>query len=258
MKFAHHLMTWEGWAAKAKIPFDLDTALAEAKASGYDAVELGGDEKNLGKPDALLKRLANHGLALGAFGVSVTANPWPPNTEAYRRSMDYAHALGVKVLAVCGGFLSGRRNTFEADYKLFASNLATAQAYADQYQQTIAYHPHVGCIVETQKEVEWLLRYIPGLNLCIDTGHLAAVHCDPIALLKAYPRKVLHVHLKDWSWANNAFAELGAGDAGINFKGFLAELERIGYQGYVSVERDAPPIPAIESARISRAFLAGL
>lgn len=256
MNLAHHLMTWEGNANHAA--FHLDTALAEVKAAGYDAVELGGDEKKLGTPQALLSRLKIHGLTIAAFSASVTANAWPPNTAEYRRNMDYASELGVKIIAVCGGFIAKRRTTFDSDYAQFAENLATAQAYADRHQQTIAYHPHVGCIVETQDEVAKLLRFIPTLNLCIDTGHLAAVRCDPIHFLKAYPEKIRHVHLKDWNSSKNAFAELGEGDADIDFQSFLSALAQTGYTGSVSVERDSPTIPPIQSARISRAFLSRL
>jgi inosose dehydratase len=258
MKFAHHLMTWEGAAKTNGSAFDLDRALAEVKAAGYDAVEMGGDQKKLGSPQSLLKRLASHGLTLAAFDANVTANPWPPNTAEYRQHMDYASELGVNVIMVCGGFIARRRNTFDSDYAQFAENLAAAQAYADRYEQKIAYHPHVGCIVETQDEVDRLLRFIPGLNLCIDTGHLAAVRCCPIAFLKAHSNRILHVHLKDWDSSKNAFAELGEGDASIDFRGFFSTLSEKGYSGSVSVERDSPKIPPIESARISRTFLDGL
>jgi inosose dehydratase len=251
-------MTWEGGAKANGSEFDLDRALAEIKAAGYDAVEMGGDQKKLGSPQSLLKRLASHGLTIAAFDANVTANPWPPNTAEYRRHMDYASEFGVKIIMVCGGFIARRRNTFDSDYAQFAENLAAAQAYADRYQQKIAFHPHVGCIVETQAEVDRLLRFIPGLNLCIDTGHLAAVRCNPISLLHSYSDKILHVHLKDWDSSKNSFAELGTGDAGIDFKLFLSSLCKIGYTGSVSVERDSPQIPPIESARISRAFLSGL
>jgi inosose dehydratase len=258
MQLAHHLMTWEGWAQANNCIFDLDQALAEVKAAGYDAVELGGDEKRLGTPDALARRLANHGLTMPAFGANVTANAWPSNTESYRRHIDYAGSLGVKIIMVCGGFIGKRRNAFDSDYEQFAENLAVAQAYADRYQQKIAFHPHVGCIVETQAEVARLMRFIPGLNICIDTGHLAAVRCNPIAMIDAYPKQILHVHLKDWDSSKNTFAELGTGDAEIDFKGFLCALNRISYQGSLSVERDSPKMLPMESARISREFMSGL
>ena len=111
MRLAHHLMTWTGWSQANGQPFDLDTALHEIKAAGYEGVELGGDEQTLGDPQQLKRRVAEHGLTIAAFSSSVTANPWPPNTEQYRRELDYAAALGVSTIMVCGGFLPEPRRT---------------------------------------------------------------------------------------------------------------------------------------------------
>lgn len=259
MHIAHHIMTWSGWYARQQQPFDLDAALSEIKAAGYDGVELGGDEQSLGDPVALRGRLADHGLALAAWGSNVTANPWPPNTEQYHRELDYAAALGVRTIAVCGGFLpEQRRATFDSDYALFAENLGAACDYAARHAQTIAFHPHCGCIVETIAEVEQLWRYLPNLKLCVDTGHLAAVRCDPLALIERAPDKIAHIHLKDWSSAQRRFAELGEGDAGLDFARLLEQLQAIGYSGALVVERDDPPGPPIDSARISRRLLQSL
>lgn len=259
MQIAHHIMTWSGWYDRQQQPLDLDTALSEIKAAGYDGVELGGDEQTLGDPVALRSRLADHGLALAAWGSGVTANPWPPNTEQYRRELDYAAALGVRTIAVCGGFLpEQRRATFDSDYALFAENLGAACEYAARHDQTIAFHPHCGCIVETIAEVERLWRYLPGLKLCVDTGHLAAVRCDPVALIDRVPDKIAHVHLKDWSAEQRRFAELGEGDAGLDFARLLHRLDAAGYGGWLVVERDDPPGPPSESARISRRLLRSL
>lgn len=259
MKLAHHIMTWQGWNAKQNTPFDLDLALHEIKTTGYDGVELGGDEQSLGDPELIKEKLTNNGLQIAAWGASVTANPWPPSTEQFQRELDYAAALGVRLIAVCGGFLpEQRRTTFDSDYALFAENLGASCEYAQRHGQTIAFHPHCGCIVETIAEVRRLWHYLPNLHLCIDTGHLAAVGCDPIELLKVDPEKIAHVHLKDWHREQRHFAELGQGDVELNFARFLQTLETIKYGGWIVVERDDPPIPAIESARISRVFLQGI
>lgn len=257
MKVGHQAMTWSGWWKKNDIPFDVETLLREVKEAGYDGVELGGTAERLGPADRLKERLAAHGLEVPAWAVSVTANPWPPNTEQYRRSMDYAAEMDRKILMCCGGFLGegGRRNTFDDDYKLFAENLRAAQEYASQYGQTIAYHPHRGCIVETVEEVDRLFRFEPNVMLCPDTGHLVSVRADPVELIRKYADKILHTHVKDFDVETHEFAELGRGNAGQDFAGIFAALKDIGYDTWLVVERDNPPMPGIESAKISREFL---
>ncbi len=256
---AHHAMTWTGWWRKHDQPFDLDLLLDEVKQAGYEGVEVGGGEGTLGAPRTFTNKLADRGLRVPAFAAAVTANPHPPNTDEYRRAMDYAAAIDVRVITVCGGFLGAkRRNTFDDDYKLFAENLAAAREYAAQLGQRLAFHPHVGCIVETIEETERLLRYLPELDLCVDSGHLIAVRSDPVALVRRYPRQIAHVHLKDWDDRASTFMEIGHGNAGLDFPALFQALEQAGYDGWVCVERDSTPIPPLESARMSLAGLEGL
>ena len=259
MKLAHHMMTWESWADSSKIELDFDAMLREIKAIGYEGVEIGGDEKSLGKPRDILQKFADHGLEIAAFGAGVTANPHPPNTEEYRRAMDYAAELDVKTIAVCGGFLpEPRRNTFEDEYELFAQNLRDARDYAAKNDQVLAFHPHRGCLVETIEETCRVWKYLPDLDLCVDTGHLATVRCDATELVNLAPARVRHVHIKDYDSVTRKFAEPGAGNVAIDFEQFLQNLNAHGYRDWIVVERDDPPIPARESAQKSFDFLAPL
>ena len=156
-------------------------------------------------------------------------------------------------IVICGGFLDGRRTTYEADYRLFAENLGSAQAWAKRNGQTLAFHPHKGCVVETLAEVDRLVRYLPSLTLCVDTGHLAAIGEDPLLCLDAHALRVVALHLKDYDKPSNRFAELGRGQ--IDLAAVMAWSTRTGFSGPMIVERDDPPMPAIDSARISREHL---
>jgi inosose dehydratase len=257
MLIAHQAMTWEGWWQKNGMPFKTDVLLQEVHDAGYDGVELGGTATQLGSPAHLKDLLAEHQLELAAWAVSVSTTPSPGNTDEYRRAMDYAAEMDVKVIMCCGGFLGegGRRTTFDDDYQAFADNLNAAADYAKQYGQSIAYHPHRGCIVETLEEVDRLYRFKPRVGLCPDTGHLAAVRSDPAALIRRYPAKVFLIHMKDFDTKTRNFTELGRGDAGLDFKAVRDALREIRYKGWLVVERDDPPMPAIESAKTSRRFL---
>jgi inosose dehydratase len=256
MTIAHHSMTWGGWYRRAGLTFELETVLAEVKAAGYEGIELGGDANSMGPAAELRRKLSDAGLTVGAWHADVHATANEANAENYRRAMDYAAEVGVPVIAVCGGFLpEARRNTFAIDYDWFAESLAPAVEHALGNGQRLGFHPHLNCLVETPTELDFILARVPDCDICVDTGHLAAVRVNATDLVNRYPDKIVHVHLKDWSFARRKFAELGEGDAGFDFVAFFAALERIGFEGQISVERDDPEIPAIESARISRAFL---
>ena len=230
--------------------------LTEVRDAGYDAIEMGGAAGKLGPADELARRLDDAGLTLAAWSAAVTANPCETNRLEYERDLAYAAELGVTAIAVCGGFLGRKfRATFDDDYRLFAENLATAQRYADRFNQTLAFHPHCGCIVETEAEIDRLLACLPGLPLLIDTGHLAAVGEDPARLIRRFAGQVAHVHLKDWDTDAGRFTELGDGRPGVDFPEVLRALAEVGYANPLVVERDAPTLPPDESARRSLAFL---
>ena len=248
---AHHLMTWHGWAEQQKQEPHLPSILAEVKRAGYDAVEMGGDAASHGSAKALRALLADHGISIAAWGSGITANPWQGNTDQYRRELDFAAEMGVRTIVVCGGFLDGRRTTYAADYRLFGENLQSMIAWAARHGQTIAFHPHKGCIVETLGEIDRLIQFCPDLRLCIDVGHLAAVFEDPLLALDAHAARVVALHLKDYDRASNRFAELGRGQ--VDLAAVAAWVQRRGFTGPLIVERDSPPIPAVESATISRA-----
>jgi len=257
LRVAHQAITWEGWWRKNKMPFNVERLLQEVHDAGYEGVELGGGAETLGPPRRLKDLLAVSELELAAWAIHVTAAQSPRNTDAYRRHIDYAAQMEVKVLMCCGGFLDegGRRTTFDDDYQRFAENLNAAADYAKPYGQTIAYHPHRGCLVETVEEADRLFRFNPRVGLCPDTGHLAAVRSDPATLIRRYPAKILHMHLKDFDTKTRTFTELGQGDAGIDFKAVRDALRDIRYKGWIVAEQDDPPMPPIESAKISRRFL---
>ena len=213
----------------------------------------------MGQPHEVLQKFADNGLEIAAFGTGVTANPHPPNTEEYWRDMDYAAGLGVKIVTVCGGFLpETRRNVFEDEYELFAQNLRDARDYAAKNDQVLAFHPHRGCLVETIEETCRVWKYLRELDLCVDTGHLATVRCKATELVNLAPKRTRHVHIKDYDSSTGKFAEPGAGNVGIDFESFLRNLKTHGYDDWIVVERDDPPMPPRESAQQSFDFLSPL
>ncbi len=163
----------------------------------------------------------------------------------------------------------------EARLKEAAEALAEPLQVCRRYRLKGFHHAHMGTLIETCEDARRVLAAIPDLWLLYDTGHLLAAGSDPLDILRgdlAY--RIGHVHLKDFhaneparwdyrtsKWGEEArFAELGQGTSGLDVAAALAGLERIGYQGWVSVELDRPfPVPsAEEAAHRNRAYLRSL
>jgi inosose dehydratase len=152
-----------------------------------------------------------------------------------------------------------------------------ARAVREETGLRTVFHPHCGGYVETEAEIDALLRRTnpTTLGLCLDTGHLLYAGGDPLSVLARHASRVWHVHFKDChpqiaaaAQANQLgylaavrsklFCELGAG--AVDFAGVLAALHALRYEGWIVVEQDVFPgqgSPA-ESARRNRIFLEAL
>jgi inosose dehydratase len=132
-------------------------------------------------------------------------------------------------------------------------------------------HPHVGTYLETPEEVSRLADALePGLlGWCLDTGHYAYAGGDPRALLARLGPAVEYVHLKDvdgrvleraraggWSFsralAEFIFCPLGEGVSDV--RGFLEDLNAVGFSGPLVIEQDTAPDPPA-AARANREFV---
>jgi inosose dehydratase len=116
-------------------------------------------------------------------------------------------------------------------------------------------HPHVGGYVEFDDEIEQLVADT-DLDLCLDTGHLAYARMDPVTMLERHADRLAHVHFKDirpevlarvdderltfWE-AIEAGIFCPIGEGLVDIAGVLAALDRIGYDGFATIEQDRVP-----------------
>jgi inosose dehydratase len=260
MKAAINACTWGGYAKFRGEAYDWRRFVREAAEAGYEGVELGGTRDTLGEPDACRKLVERNGLQIVSFAASVTYNPWKPNTEQYRASIDYAAALGVPILMTCGGFIPNqRRNTYAFDYDTFAGNLGAAMRYAERHGLTLAFHPHRGCVVETVAEMKEMVKRLPDLTVCVDIAHLEASGEDALRFIRTFGNRIITTHIKDYSWKKDSFVELGQGDGKLDVAACIRALRRAGYDDWLVVEldkkftdKDRTPL---ESAKMCRRYL---
>lgn len=116
-------------------------------------------------------------------------------------------------------------------------------------------HPHVGGYIEFEDEIGRLAADT-DLELCLDTGHLTYARMDPVAMLDHHAGRLAHVHLKDirpavlarvdaeqltfWeAIREGVFCPLGEGM--VDIAAVVACLDRIGYDGFATIEQDRVP-----------------
>jgi inosose dehydratase len=175
------------------------------------------------------------------------------------------HRLGVAGRVTSDDLLS------DAQWEALGEGLNRLGEVTLKHGVRLALHPHAGTYVETREEVDRALAATdPALvGLCPDTGHAAYGGADPVAIFDDYAARVWHVHLKDVNRELMAkllggsqgfveavregiFPELGQGI--VDIPACVQALRRVGYDGWVVVEQDAPLDP-LRSAANNRRFL---
>jgi inosose dehydratase len=133
---------------------------------------------------------------------------------------------------------------------------ALAEKFAD-FGVRMAFHHHMGTIIETDKEVDRLMATTgEAVGLLFDTGHCLYAHGDPQALLERHIDRIVHVHCKDvrrdvleQAWAGNwSFMQAVLdgiftvpGDGSIDYLPLLKRLKQHGYSGWLVVEAEQDP-----------------
>jgi inosose dehydratase len=263
----------------------LERCLAEMHAAGYAGTELG--HKYPRDARALLALLRQHELRVVSGWHSLFLLDGDPEEELRRFTgqVDLLEALSapVAIVAECSGqtygdplvplrFDRGARALDGAGWERLGRALQEMAALARARGLRLAYHHHMGTVVQTRAEIDELLARAPDVGLLLDTGHLALAGVDPVATLRDHAARVVHVHLKDvrLQLAQRARAERMSfaqavragvftvpGDGSVDFRGIFEQLARVGYRGWVVVEADQDPArqPPLHYARMGREYL---
>lgn len=269
MRLGYHTITWGGVCGDARgvtsvkdlyyragSSQDLLRAIADIGAAGYEGVEIfdGNAADYAERPEVLRAALDEAGVELVSVytgGNFVYPDILEDELHRMRHAAGLAQQLGATTLVVGGG---ARRasGTLDEDYDRLASGLDTVTDIAEEHGLSACFHPHLTTIVESPEELDRLLPRT-RIGFCPDTGHLAAGGGDPATLIRKYPDRVRHVHLKDLQSDPLQFVPLGAGE--IDFTDVLTAVHETGYEGWLLVELDAYDGDPRQAADQSKAFL---
>ncbi|MFW5869192.1 MAG: sugar phosphate isomerase/epimerase family protein [Armatimonadota bacterium] len=256
-RMALHLITWRGEQHE-----DPEKCFRVAAECGYDGVE------------GVKAETAEELVELAALARKWRLQLVNINTSDRQQRVVFNCALGNEAAEI--GSLRkadyGGREMGPEDVKRASEDLHVLIDLAMSLGMAPFHHAHRGTIIETAEDVDAILGAAPGLQLLLDTGHLLCCGADPLAVLRRHSGRIGHVHLKDFwardpeswdnwesTWAEDGdFEELGRGNFGFDVAQLMHELDRSGYDGWVSIEQDrSRRAPAI-TAKANRDFLRSL
>jgi sugar phosphate isomerase/epimerase len=192
--------------------------------------------------------------------VQSTVGLVPVDTRAERlrelqEIADFARLLGVGAVGLHIGFVP--HDPTDAEYRKIVAVTRRACDHASSNEQVV--------YLETgQEPADVLLRFLNDVecdNLFInfDPANMILYGVgEPLPALVKLADFVRSVHCKDATWSNEPGVtwgrEVALGEGDVNFADFLATLERIGYSGPLTIEREIPQEPGRQKAEIGRAI----
>ena len=134
-----------------------------------------------------------------------------------------------------------------------------AKAVAD-LGLTPVLHQHTGTCIETRDETYAVMEAVDTRSLKFgpDIGQLQKGGSDPVQVVKDFLPIIHHMHLKDFVGGEPYLGYCPLGQGKVNIPAILGMMNGKQIDGMVMVELDSRPdmpMPAIETARIARAYL---
>lgn len=243
---------------------------------GADGVQLYAVEGEL-SPEAMTpKAIAEHMQILKDNGLAVSAlcgdlgghgfcraEDNPSKIERSKRIIDLALEMGTNIVTTHIGVVPS--DTASQTYAVLHQACEELSAYAAQNDATFA--------IETGPEPATRLRSFldsissKGIGVNLDPANLVMVtNDDPVQAVETLAPYIVHTHVKDGICLKKTdpqiiydfFADGGIGDlrlcdyfletpigqGHVNFPAYFAKLKQIGYQGYLTIEREVGADPA--------------
>jgi inosose dehydratase len=247
----------------------LETCLSEAKLAGYEGVELG--RKFPRDPAVLGPILKQFGVSLvsGWYSARLLERSVDDEIKAMQPHLSLLKSLGSRAMVFCEVSrcvhgdrkipLSKRPKLAEKEWKAFSESLDKVARYLGDKGVGMAYHHHMGTVIQAEDEVDRMMHSTKAVGLLLDTGHLTFAGGDPLRVLKRHAKRIVHVHCKDirkdklaqarkqdLSFLDAVLGDVFAvpGDGSIDFEPILKELSNHKYSGWLVVEADQDPAKA--------------
>ncbi len=248
----------------------LSKVLGDARDIGFTGIELGG--KFPRDPARLQDLLDEYGLELvgGWYSASLLTRGAADEIAAMADHLSLLQNLGCSVFIVAetSNAIHGRQDIslgqspqMESErWQEFGEHLTSVADHVASSGMRLAYHHHLGTVVESQAELDRFLECTgASVGLTLDTGHAALGGIDPVAVIRAMPERIAHVHCKDVRNATfNALNDRGGsfldgvldgmftvpGDGSLDYVEIMQALADIKYAGWVVVEAEQDPAVA--------------
>ena len=167
--------------------------------------------------------------------------------------------------------LADKPKLTEQEIAAYGRKVSDFSNWCERQGMPISYHHHMAAVVETEAELNLLMKH-SSVPLLLDTGHLVFAGGDNLRVIDTHRARISHVHTKDVRMevisgldrsrasfldAVIAGAFTVPGDGSLDFEEIAKALVASGYEGWFVVEAEQDPLvnPPLAMAKKSHAEL---
>ena len=245
----------------------LEVCLSETKQAGYAGTELGG--KFPRRTAELKPIMQRHGLAVisGWYDgrcdekdVDAEMDAIGPHLQLLK-DMGSTHVVYADTSRGRHGAIwdpiSKRPALLAEEWPTYGRKLTQLAERMADFGVRMAFHHHMGTIIETDAEVGLLMQHTgEAVGLLYDTGHSTFSGGNPLQLIKDNVKRVVHVHCKDVrkpmleKARSQDMSFMAAvldgiftvpGDGFLDYASILRVLAEADYSGWLVVEAEQDP-----------------
>lgn len=263
-----------------------EQCISEMALAGFTGCEVG--NKYPKDTKVLKEALDLRGMRIASkwFSSFLATKPYEETEQEFIKELTYLAAMGADRINVSeqSHSVQGKEDLSIFDYKVhfteeewkkLCDGLNRLGKVAKDRGFKLCFHHHMGTGVQTIEETEYMLDNTDKdlVYLCYDTGHFTFSGEDPLYILKKYPDRIKHVHLKDvradvlkkategrWSFlkAVREGTFTVPGDGCVDFDSVFAALDEMNYEGWLLVEAEQDPAKAnpFRYAKMARKYIA--
>ena len=248
----------------------VEHCLKEGKQAGFSGFELGGKWP---KDSAILTPLFDKydmDVVSSWFCGGLLVDSLEGEIERITPHMNLLKDMGTEVIVYCemdscvhgdiSSPLSKRPVLDNEQWEEWTDKLSQLAKYTLSHGMKLAYHHHMGTVVQVEEEVDKLMAMTThDLGLVFDTGHLIYAGADPLEVYKKHSSRVMHIHCKDVrgeilnrsletdsSFLNSVLNGIYTvpGDGDFNFPELFKMVSDNNFNGWVVVEAEQDPAKA--------------
>ena len=245
----------------------LEQCLSEASEAGFSGIESGG--KFPKQSEKLIPLLDKYHLNLcsGWYGANLRKNSVKEEIDLIQQQLKLFKDCKSPCIvfaevsdSIAGDQskkLSSRPQMRNEEWKDFCIKISEMGKYLQDQGMPLAYHHHMGTVIETQSDTERLIENTSDeVKITLDTGHMLFAKGNSIKLIEDFKERVIHVHCKDMrenilaksleedlsfreAFLKGAFTV--PGDGCIDYKPIFNLLKKNNYSGWLVVEAEQDP-----------------